>query len=50
MLKLPDVVKAVDNQGLVVVTQTPAEFDKLIASEAARYGKILREAGVGSAK
>ena len=50
MLKLPDVVKAVDNQGLVVVTQTPAEFDKLIASEAARYGKILREAGVGSAQ
>jgi tripartite-type tricarboxylate transporter receptor subunit TctC len=46
-LRLPDVVKAVDTQGLVVVTQTPAEFDKLIASEASRYGKILREAGVG---
>jgi tripartite-type tricarboxylate transporter receptor subunit TctC len=46
-LRLPDVVKAVDTQGLVVVTQTPAEFDKLIASEANRYGKILREAGVG---
>ena len=50
VLKLPDVKKAIDNQGLVVATQTPAEFDKLIASEAARYGKILREAGVGSAK
>jgi tripartite-type tricarboxylate transporter receptor subunit TctC len=47
VLKLPDVVKAVDAQGLVVVTQTPAAFDKLIASEASRYGKILREAGVG---
>jgi tripartite-type tricarboxylate transporter receptor subunit TctC len=47
-LKLPDVMKAVDAQGLVVVTQTPAEFDKLIASEASRYGKILREAGVGA--
>jgi len=46
-LRMPDVVKAVDTQGLVVVTQSPAEFDKLIASEAARYGKILREAGVG---
>jgi tripartite-type tricarboxylate transporter receptor subunit TctC len=43
-------VKAVDTQGLVVVTQTPAEFDKMIASEAARYGKILREAGVGTKK
>jgi tripartite-type tricarboxylate transporter receptor subunit TctC len=47
-LRLPDVVKAVDAQGLVVVTQTPAAFDKLIASEASRYGKILREAGVGA--
>jgi len=50
VLKLPDVVKAIDNQGLVVVTQTPAEFDKLIASEAARNGKILREAGIGTKK
>jgi tripartite-type tricarboxylate transporter receptor subunit TctC len=49
-LRLPEVVKAVDAQGLVVVTQTPAEFDKLIASEADRYGKILREAGVGAKK
>ena len=49
-LRLPDVVKAIDNQGLVVVTQTPAEFDKLIASEAGRYGKILRAAGVGAKK
>ena len=48
--KLPDVEKAVDNQGLVVVTQSPAEFDKLIASEASRYGKILRDAGVGAEK
>ena len=47
VLKLPDVQKAIDNQGLVVVTQTPAAFDKLIASEAARYGKILRDAGIG---
>jgi tripartite-type tricarboxylate transporter receptor subunit TctC len=47
VLKLPDVRKAIDNQGLLVVTQSPAQFDKLIASEAARYGKILREAGIG---
>ena len=49
-LKMPDAVKAIDNQGLVVRTQSPAEFDKLIASEAERYGKILREAGVGTKK
>jgi tripartite-type tricarboxylate transporter receptor subunit TctC len=50
VLRLPDVVKAVDNQGLVVVTQSPAAFDKLIASEASRYGKILRDAGIGTKK
>jgi tripartite-type tricarboxylate transporter receptor subunit TctC len=47
VLRLPDVVKAVGNQGLVVRTQSPAEFDKLIRSEAERYGKILRAAGIG---
>ena len=48
VLQMPDVNKKFTNQGLVVVTQSPAEFDKLIASEAERYGKILREAGVGT--
>ena len=48
VLRLPDVAKAIDNQGLVVVTQSPAEFDRLIASEAQRFGKILRDAGVGA--
>lgn len=47
VLRMPDVVKAVANQGLLVVTQSPAEFDKLIRSEAERYGKILRDAGIG---
>jgi tripartite-type tricarboxylate transporter receptor subunit TctC len=47
-LRMPDVAKAIDNQGLVVATQSPAEFDKLIQSEASRYGKILRDAGVGA--
>jgi len=48
VLRLPDVVEKVKNLGLVVVTQTPAEFDALIKSEAERYGKILRDAGVGA--
>ena len=47
VLRMPDVASAIDKQGLLVVTQSPAEFDKLIASEAARYGKILRDAGIG---
>ncbi len=50
VLHMPDVAAAIDKQGLIVVTQSPAEFTKLIASEAERYGKILREAGVGAKK
>jgi tripartite-type tricarboxylate transporter receptor subunit TctC len=49
-LQMPDVNKKFTNQGLAVVTQSPAEFDTMIASEAQRYGKILRDAGVGEAK
>jgi tripartite-type tricarboxylate transporter receptor subunit TctC len=50
VLKMPDVAKAIDNQGLVVATQTPADFDRLIAAEAMRFGKILRDAGIGKKK
>jgi tripartite-type tricarboxylate transporter receptor subunit TctC len=50
VLRMADVVKKMDNQGLVVVTQSPEAFDRLIASEAARYGKILRDAGIGKSK
>jgi tripartite-type tricarboxylate transporter receptor subunit TctC len=48
VLRLPDVMKAVDNQGLVVRTQSPAEFDKLIRAEAERYCKLLHDAGIGN--
>jgi tripartite-type tricarboxylate transporter receptor subunit TctC len=47
VLQMPDVAEKMKNQGLIVVTQTPDEFDALIKSEAERYGKILRDAGVG---
>ena len=48
MLRLPDVADKMKNQGLVVVTQSPDEFDAVIKSEADRYGKILRDAGVSA--
>jgi tripartite-type tricarboxylate transporter receptor subunit TctC len=48
VLRLPDVADKMKNQGLVVVTRTPDEFDAMIKSEAERYGKILRDAGVGA--
>jgi tripartite-type tricarboxylate transporter receptor subunit TctC len=48
VLHLPDVAEKMKNQGLVVVTQAPEKFDEMIKSESQRYGKILRDAGVGA--
>jgi tripartite-type tricarboxylate transporter receptor subunit TctC len=48
VLRLPDVAEKMKAQGLVVATQSPDEFDAMIRSEAERYGKILRDAGVGT--
>src|SRR5262245_7111848 len=48
VLKMPDVADKMKVQGLVVVTQAPEQFDAKIKSEAERYGKILRDAGVGA--
>jgi tripartite-type tricarboxylate transporter receptor subunit TctC len=48
VLQMPDVAQAMKNQGLIVVTQAPDQFDAMIRSEAERYGKILRDAGVGA--
>jgi tripartite-type tricarboxylate transporter receptor subunit TctC len=48
VLRLPDVAEKMKAQGLVVATQTPDEFDALVRAEAERYGRILRDAGVGA--
>ena len=47
VLRLPDVADKMTKQGLEVVTQSPDEFDKMVKSEAERFEKILRAAGVG---
>jgi len=48
VLRMPDVAEKMKAQGLVVETQSPDEFDALVKSESERYGKILRDAGVGA--
>ena len=48
VLRAPDVAAKMKNQGLVVVTQSPGKFDEMIRSEADRFGRILRQAGVGA--
>jgi tripartite-type tricarboxylate transporter receptor subunit TctC len=46
ILKLPDVQTRWQTIGAVAVTDTPAEFDKLIAADTERYGKLLKAAGI----
>ena len=47
VLQMPDVAEKMTRQGLVVVTQAPDRFDAVIKSESERFGKILKDAGVG---
>ena len=48
VLRSPDIADKVAKQGLVIQTQSPDEFDKMVKSEAERFEKILRAAGVGA--
>ena len=48
-LKMPDVVDRLATQGgNELVGNTPAEFAAVIASELARYGGIMRKAGIAA--
>jgi tripartite-type tricarboxylate transporter receptor subunit TctC len=46
ILALPDVRKKFEDQGLVVVGNTPAEFAALIKAEGAQWAKVIKEAGL----
>jgi tripartite-type tricarboxylate transporter receptor subunit TctC len=46
VLRLPDVAKALGEQGTVPAPNSPAEFDKFIASEIDRLGAVVKTAGV----
>jgi tripartite-type tricarboxylate transporter receptor subunit TctC len=45
-LRSPEVQEKLRAQGMFVAPGTPEEFGALIQSESARYGKIVREAGI----
>jgi tripartite-type tricarboxylate transporter receptor subunit TctC len=45
-LQLAEVNERMTRQGVVIVTQSPAEFDAMIRRDTERYTKILTEAGV----
>lgn len=41
----PDILKRFTDQGLDVVTNTPEEFAALMAADAVRFGKVVRDSG-----
>jgi tripartite-type tricarboxylate transporter receptor subunit TctC len=46
-LQLPDVSERMSRQGVVIVTQSPEQFDQVIAKDTERFTKMLTEAGAG---
>jgi tripartite-type tricarboxylate transporter receptor subunit TctC len=47
-VQLPDVHERMTRQGVVIVTQSPDQFDTIIRNDTERYTRILTEAGVGT--
>lgn len=48
VLAMADVKEKLETQGAIPAPTTPEAFDAIIKSDTARYGKILRDAGVGT--
>ena len=47
-LAMPDVKEKLEVQGSFAAPTTPEQFDAIIKNDTERYGKILRDAGVGT--
>ena len=45
-LARPDMRNRLETDGAIPLTNTPAEFAAFIRSEMARWGRVVREAGV----
>ena len=48
MLAMADVKEKLEVQGSIPAPNTPEQFDAIIKSDTERYGKIMRDAGVGT--
>jgi tripartite-type tricarboxylate transporter receptor subunit TctC len=48
VLDLPDVQDRLTKLGMVVSTSGPAKFDELVRKDTERFGKLLRDAGIGA--
>jgi tripartite-type tricarboxylate transporter receptor subunit TctC len=48
VLAMPDVKEKLQVQGSIPAPNTPEQFDAIIKSDTERYGKVMRDAGVGT--
>jgi tripartite-type tricarboxylate transporter receptor subunit TctC len=48
ILKSPEVAQRVENLGAEPVASTPAEFSEFLKAEMARWGKVVRTAGIAA--
>jgi len=48
VLKYPDVLKRWETLGAIPVVSTPEQFNATIRSDADRYGKLLKAAGLNT--
>jgi tripartite-type tricarboxylate transporter receptor subunit TctC len=48
VLAMPDVKEKLEVQGSIPAPNTPEQFDAIIRSDTERYGKVMRDAGVGT--
>lgn len=46
ILKMPDVREKVEALGLIPAVDTPEQFTEVMKSDAAAYGKVIRDAGI----
>ena len=46
VLRDPELKKRIEDQGMTVVTSTPAQFDALIRADMQRWAKIIKDAGI----
>jgi tripartite-type tricarboxylate transporter receptor subunit TctC len=46
VLRMPEVNKALSDQGVIAAPNSPAEFDRFIASEIERLGKVVKAANI----
>jgi tripartite-type tricarboxylate transporter receptor subunit TctC len=47
VLKMPDMIEKLTTFGSIPAPNTPEQFDAIIKRDTERYGKVLRDAGIG---